>query len=278
MKILDILKTQKRYKMKKEIILILSLLIIGLNLNGQEFTYKKKLEKYVYKNSMGKLEKDKQFDEVNIEKIGWRVRLDDKWGLMNKSGEMMKELKYEKINKFNKDGYSIVKINGKHGVIDNEGNYELEPIYQRIDYYEEKGNLVQREDKWGEIIEGEFKGIEEEVSLFRNPDEAPIWKGCEIEININECSERGMLEALYGNIRYPSIARENSVQGEVLCKFIITENGKIGETELIKNIGAGCGEEAIRIIKKHLNNWIPGKIDGKAVKTVKYLPVKYRLH
>ena len=60
-------------------------------------------------------------------------------------------------------------------------------------------------------------------------------------------------------------------------ELIIDQTGNIQHTKLVKRIGGGCDEESLRVVKEHLNNWLPGKIKGVPVATRIYLPVKYRL-
>ncbi len=67
------------------------------------------------------------------------------------------------------------------------------------------------------------------------------------------------------NIKYPTEARENNVEGKVAINFVIDEEGKIMSCKIIRKIGFGCDEEVLRVAKL-MPNWKPGKIGGKPVK------------
>ncbi|MDH5398112.1 MAG: energy transducer TonB [Cyclobacteriaceae bacterium] len=79
------------------------------------------------------------------------------------------------------------------------------------------------------------------------------------------------------NINYPSTARSSKIQGKVLIQFIVNEDGSLSDHKMIKGIGGGCDEEALRVIK-NAPKWIPGKQNGKAVKVRKVMPVMFQLN
>ena len=89
-----------------------------------------------------------------------------------------------------------------------------------------------------------------------------------------------MLEFIYKNIKYPTIARENGVEGVCVIRFVVEKDGTISEPEILRNIGAGCGEEALRVVKK-MNTlpqkWTPGKQRNSPVKVRFNLPVRFKL-
>jgi len=94
--------------------------------------------------------------------------------------------------------------------------------------------------------------------------------------SISTCDELMLFKYLFENIRYPEEAKEKSFSGIVVIQFIIDGNGEIINPEIRRDIGGGCGEEALRVIKT-MDNWIPGKQDGKIVKTLYNLPVRFKL-
>lgn len=85
-----------------------------------------------------------------------------------------------------------------------------------------------------------------------------------------------LYELLGKNIRYPQEARSNNVEGKVFVEFIVNENGALSDFNILKGIGSGCDEEAIRALRLS-PNWIPGKQRGKAVKQRMVLPVTFSL-
>jgi len=85
---------------------------------------------------------------------------------------------------------------------------------------------------------------------------------------------QGGQEALLVDIQkmlvYPPMAKRNRVQGECIVAFVLEADGKINNQQLIKNIGAGCGDEAMRIVKS-----LKFKAPGYRFNTT--LPVKFTL-
>lgn len=79
------------------------------------------------------------------------------------------------------------------------------------------------------------------------------------------------------NLRYPQDALDNKVEGKVLVKFIVNENGSISDVEVIKGIGYGCDEEAIRIVSQ-MPPWIPEMVDDKPIKTSQTLNIVFWIH
>jgi protein TonB len=79
------------------------------------------------------------------------------------------------------------------------------------------------------------------------------------------------------NMDYPSRARTLNVQGKVFVQFVVFPDGSVREIEAIKGIGAGCDEEAVRVIKESPIQWAPGKQRGKPVKVRMVLPITFKL-
>lgn len=85
----------------------------------------------------------------------------------------------------------------------------------------------------------------------------------------------GGFQEVYKHIKYPKAAISRRVEGRVFIKFIVDENGKVKEPEIVKDIGAGCGDAAIEAIQKV--KFIPGKMAGKAVNVYFTLPVTFQI-
>ena len=78
------------------------------------------------------------------------------------------------------------------------------------------------------------------------------------------------------NVQYPEEATNKKTQGTVIVKFIVNQNGKIYDCRVIKGVGNGCDEEAVRIVK-NMPHWKPGKQNGKPVKVYFTLPIIFKL-
>jgi TonB family protein len=78
------------------------------------------------------------------------------------------------------------------------------------------------------------------------------------------------------NIRYPEQAKKNGVQGKVFVTFVVETDGSISNVKVLRGIGGGCDEEAVRVIKM-MPKWSPGLQEGKAVRVQFNLPIKFTL-
>ncbi|MFT5640211.1 MAG: protein TonB [Cyclobacteriaceae bacterium] len=82
---------------------------------------------------------------------------------------------------------------------------------------------------------------------------------------------------LSSNMKYPSQARRMNVEGKVFVEFVIDIDGSVSDVKTVKGIGAGCDEEAARVLGM-MPNFIPGKQRGRPVKVRMFLPVTFRLN
>lgn len=78
------------------------------------------------------------------------------------------------------------------------------------------------------------------------------------------------------NLKYPDAARQAKVQGKVFVNFIINQDGSVSDINVLKGIGYGCDEEAVRVVSR-MPNWEPGKQSGKAVRTRFNIPIAFSL-
>ena len=102
--------------------------------------------------------------------------------------------------------------------------------------------------------------------VFQIVEEAPEFPG----------GEKAMFAFINKNIRYPEIARENGIEGKVYIRFIVSKDGSIRDVKVLRGIGSGCDEEAMRVVKR-MPNWKPGKQRGKAVSVMFNLPFSFKL-
>jgi TonB family protein len=78
------------------------------------------------------------------------------------------------------------------------------------------------------------------------------------------------------NIRYPSVARENNTQGRIIISFIVDIDGTLTNIKVVRGIGDGCDEEALRVIKLS-SPWKPGVVDGKPVRVTYSVPISFSI-
>lgn len=90
----------------------------------------------------------------------------------------------------------------------------------------------------------------------------------------------GGMAAFYKHVgkhmKYPNQARRMGIEGKVYVQFVIDQQGNLTDVRSIKGIGAGCDEEAVRVIQ-NAPSWTPGKQRGKPVKVRMILPITFKL-
>ena len=130
---------------------------------------------------------------------------------------------------------------------------------------------INAEVEQNEVIE-EYVPVEveeEEVveqEIFKIVEEMPSYPG----------GEQKLMEYVAKNIKYPQIARETGIQGRVYVNFVVEPDGSVSNVSVLRGIGGGCDEEAMRVVK-NMPKWKPGKQRGKAVRVQYMLPVNFKL-
>ncbi len=240
------------------------------------------------------------------------VKLNGKWGFINQDMEIVIPISLERVGQF-KDGLTYIKENGQFHLIDLKGESKSEKydsIGVRKDFYVvKKGDKLGLLDTNGMIVEplrfdeisifykGDF-GVKLDgkwanynngnldfnnpIIYYSQPEVQPVFsKSCVNTENAemrNACSQKKLLEAIFQNIRYPKEARTKGIEGTVVIRFNIKKDGNIEDPEIVKNVGGGCGDEALNVVKTYVRKWAkPGMENGEPVNTVYNLPVKFRL-
>lgn len=78
------------------------------------------------------------------------------------------------------------------------------------------------------------------------------------------------------NLKYPRRAQKAKVEGKVVLRFVVEENGDVSQVEVLKGIGFDCDEEAVRVLLAS-PDWIPGQQRGKNVKVRVMVPLTFDL-
>ena len=110
---------------------------------------------------------------------------------------------------------------------------------------------------------------EEEVveqEIFQIVEEMPAYPG----------GDQKLMEFIAKGIKYPQIARETGIQGRVFVGFVVEPDGSVSNVKVLRGIGGGCDEEAMRVVKS-MPKWKPGEQRGKAVRVSYMLPVNFKL-
>ena len=107
---------------------------------------------------------------------------------------------------------------------------------------------------------------DEEGKIFLFVEEMPSFPG----------GESKMVEFIQKNTKYPPVARENGIQGRVYVNFVVDKDGKVKDAKVVRGIGGGCDEEALRVIRS-MPEWKPGRQNGRNVLVQFNLPVSFNL-
>lgn len=84
------------------------------------------------------------------------------------------------------------------------------------------------------------------------------------------------IKFLQKNIKYPQMARESQIQGTVYVTFVVETDGSVTDVRVLRGIGGGCDEEAVRVIKM-MPKWNAGQQRGKPVRVQFNMPIKFTL-
>ena len=118
-------------------------------------------------------------------------------------------------------------------------------------------NVATVEGKMIRMVE-RFGGIEITIS--------PIFPG----------GEEARLNYLKENLKYPVSARDSNIQGTVYVSFAVEKDGRISDVKVMRGIGGGCDEEAVRVVKM-MPKWKPAEQGGKIIKYEYTLPIEFSL-
>ncbi|MEE1232056.1 MAG: energy transducer TonB [Phocaeicola sp.] len=133
-------------------------------------------------------------------------------------------------------------------------------------------STIQSSEETGQAVDVKYVPVEveeepvEEEQIFQVVEEMPEFPG-----GMAEC-----LKFLAKNIKYPTIAQENGVQGRVIVQFVVNSDGTIVDPVVMRSVDPYLDKEALRVIKM-MPKWKPGKQRGKAVRVKYTVPVTFKL-
>ncbi|MFU8842948.1 MAG: energy transducer TonB [Bacteroidales bacterium] len=107
----------------------------------------------------------------------------------------------------------------------------------------------------------------EDVQVFTVVESMPEFPG----------GDAARIKYLNDNIIYPQMARESGIQGRVFVTFVVERDGSVTDVQVLRGIGGGCDEEALRVIR-NMPKWVPGKQRGKPVRVQFNMPILFKLN
>lgn len=87
---------------------------------------------------------------------------------------------------------------------------------------------------------------------------------------------RKLNEFVGRTVEYPGLAQENGIEGKVHVRFVVEKDGSLSQPKVVKGLGYGCDEEALRLIRQ-MPRWNPGITAGEAARVYFFLAVQFRL-
>ena len=88
--------------------------------------------------------------------------------------------------------------------------------------------------------------------------------------------EQKLMEHIANNINYPQEARDKGIEGRVFIGMVIEKDGSVSNVKVLRGIGGGCDEEAVRVIKS-MPKWKPGMMKGEPVPVSYQIPINFKL-
>lgn len=124
--------------------------------------------------------------------------------------------------------------------------------------------------------------------VYEVPDTLPypLMKSCQLSEHAGWTTDSSaaapsrLLTLMARNIRYPEAARQTTGRAAWWCPSFGERDGRMSQYKLLKDIGDGCGEESLRVLKALEEagmRWQPGLVQGKPVRARQSLPIRFRL-
>ena len=88
--------------------------------------------------------------------------------------------------------------------------------------------------------------------------------------------DQAMMQFVADNVKYPQEAIDKEISGRVMVGFVVEKDGSISDVKVVKGIGGGCDEEAVRVVNA-MPKWKPGMDKGKPVRVSYMMPFSFKL-
>ena len=119
--------------------------------------------------------------------------------------------------------------------------------------------------------------------VYRVVDEMPVLPSCHT-LSSNEerksCTDAELIKYMKQNIHYPDTTGDNNLTDLAIVEFVVSKDGKIINTKIIKNTRGDYANELVRVLHKMNDDnivWTPGQQDGEKVMVQFYLPMRFKM-
>ena len=130
-------------------------------------------------------------------------------------------------------------------------------------------------DDWDEEVvlpDSDMTPIKDELPAPSNDDQSIY----DVVDPMPQFLDGDMVVWLGNHIKYPSEAEDSSLQGTVVCQFIVEKDGSISNVNVVRSVDPLLDKEAVRVIES-MPKWAPGKKDGQPVRVKYTIPIKFQL-
>ncbi|MDX1685354.1 MAG: M56 family metallopeptidase [Saprospiraceae bacterium] len=131
-----------------------------------------------------------------------------------------------------------------------------------------------------EVVESSLQE-QTQPKVLKVAEVMPRFPGCDDgDVNAQmKCTQMQLTQYVFNKVKYPEKAKEENIAGMVVSKFVVSKDGQVYDIEIVKDPGAGLGDEVLRVLKDMSAEltWDPGMQDGKVVSVEYTLPVKFQI-
>lgn len=157
----------------------------------------------------------------------------------------------------------VIKPVKKITIVEDDADIVAEEL---IVIHKEMGDVKDFNDSILDEFPIEQEMVQEEIQIFLVVEKMPEFPGGEEKFN----------QFLADSLKYPELARESGIQGRVFVTFVVEKDGSVSDARVLRGIGGGCDEEALRVINL-MPRWNPGRQRGQPVRVQYNLPIKFTL-
>ncbi|MEG1574766.1 MAG: energy transducer TonB, partial [Bacteroidales bacterium] len=131
----------------------------------------------------------------------------------------------------------------------------------------------------------DVKGNDEEhgkdIADFKDAVKPVVEEDNKVHVSVEQMPQfpggnDALMQYIRDNLKYPTIAQENGIQGKVIVRFVVSKDGSVQGVTVLRGVDSSLDKEAVRVVKG-LPNFIPGKQNGHAVNVYFTLPVSFKL-
>ena len=283
--------------MRNTVYLTIALWIAGSSLaRAQTLTpFQNKEGKWGYKNKKGKVKIKPNYSSATKFAGNWAiVSQKGKYGTIDKKDHPLIPVMYAEITpscRRTPEDPLIIKNNGKYALFTAKGKRITGFVYDWMGEDKSCEGMIPAKkngrefqlNRLGTATEIEAPPVPRKTyhNIPAPPPPVRYKKGEEIYMIVEkQATPKEGLKKYYEyfqkNMRYPAQAKRMEVEGKVYLQFVVEKDGSLTDIKILKGIGSGCEEEAVRLVKEG-SKWNPGKQGGVPVRVMRSIPILFKI-